>query len=195
MDSNNQLPVLTVACPERNGIVLAVSDVLNRQGATIVEAAQHRGTLINQFLMRVEFEFGETDCGETNRPDKDTLLAQFSSLAEEFQMHWQLYDLGKPTRILFAVSGHGHCLNDLLHRWESGPLPIEIASVYFNHDRFQTLVDWSGLPFFLPDSKETKSQQEDRVLESSSGLEVDLIVMARLLQNLSPKFYAGLTDG
>lgn len=176
--------VLTVSCPEANGIVRAVSDFLFQRGATIYDAAQHRDPVADQFFMRVEFE--ET---ETSLPGLSALDEDFSSIAEEFSMQRRFFDLAEPTRVLLAVSRHGHCLNDILHRWESGVLPAEIVGVVSNHDSMRSLTEWYGLPFYhQPVTPETRPRQEGRIAELMLEHRVDLLGLARYMQILSPQF-------
>ncbi len=175
--------VLTVSCPEANGIVRAVSDFLFQRGATIYDAAQHRDPVADQFFIRVEFE--ET---ETSLPGLSALDEDFSAVAEELDMQRHFFDLAEPTRVLLAVSRHGHCLNDILHRWESGVLPAEIVGVISNHDAMRSLTEWYGLPFHhLPLTAETKPQQEARIAELMDERRVDLLGLARYMQFLSPQ--------
>jgi len=176
--------VLTVSCPEANGIVRAVSDFLFQRGATIYDAAQHRDPVADQFFMRVEFE--ET---ETSLPGLSALDEDFSSIAEEFSMQRRFFDLAEPARVLLAVSNHGHCLNDILHRWESGVLPAEIVGVVSNHDSMRSLTEWYGLPFYhQPVTPESRPRQEGRIAELMLEHRVDLLGLARYMQILSPQF-------
>jgi len=175
--------VLTVSCPEANGIVRAVSEFLFQRGATIYEAAQHRDPVIDQFFMRVEFE-------ENNAalPGVTQLDADFAGLAADFAMSWQFHALANKTRVLLAVSHHGHCLNDLLHRWESGVLPATIVGVVSNHEDFRGLAQWHRLPFHhLPVNLKNKAQQEERLRDIIKAEDVDLLALARYMQILSPE--------
>lgn len=176
--------VLTVSCPEANGIVRAVSDFLFQRGATIYDAAQHRDPVADQFFMRVEFE--ET---ETSLPGLSALDEDFSSIAKEFSMQRRFFDLAEPAHVLLAVSKHGHCLNDILHRWESGVLPAGIVGVVSNHDSMRSLTEWYGLPFYhQPVTPETRPRQEGRIAELMLEHRVDLLGLARYMQILSPQF-------
>ncbi|PCH62755.1 MAG: formyltetrahydrofolate deformylase [SAR86 cluster bacterium] len=173
--------VLTVSCPERNGIVRAVSDFLYQRGATISEAAQHRDPIIDKFFMRIEFEHVETDGSSAATLDQD-----FTDIAKQFEMQWNFFDLSNKPRVLLAVSQHGHCLNDLLHRWESKVLPAEIVGVVSNHEDFKSMTQWYGLPFhYLPVTKENKSVQEAKILDIIEQEQVDLFALARYMQILS----------
>jgi len=180
--------VLTVSCPETHGIVRAVSDFLYQQGATISEAAQHRDPVIDQFFMRVVFEGIN---GEL--PLIDTLKQEFTDLADKFSMDWQLFCLNKPTRLMLAVSQHGHCLNDILHRWESGTLPADIVGVFSNHRDMEALTNWYGLPFhYLPVTSQTKPEQEQKILKIMEEAQVELLALARYMQILSADLCASL---
>jgi len=182
--------VLTVSCPEANGIVRAVSDFLYQRGATISEAAQHRDPVIDRFFMRVEFEEAAATL-----PDKTLLEQDFQVVARQFDMQWQLFDLAVPSRVLLAVSRHGHCLNDILHRWSAGVLPAEIVGVVSNHEDMRGITEWYGLDFhFLPVSAQTKAEQEAAVLEICQNKQVDLLALARYMQILSPAFCARMPE-
>jgi formyltetrahydrofolate deformylase len=182
--------VLTVSCPETNGIVRAVSEFLFQRGATIYEAAQHRDPVIDQFFMRVEFEESNAEL-----PGVAQLDADFAELAKTFAMAWQFHALAEQTRVLLAVSRHGHCLNDILHRWESGALPAKIVAVVSNHEHFRGLTQWYGLPFFhLPIDGQNKAQQEARLLEIIAAENIDLLALARYMQILSPELCEQLSQ-
>jgi formyltetrahydrofolate deformylase len=182
--------VLTVSCPETNGIVRAVSEFLDLRGASIYEAAQHRDPVIDQFFMRVEFE--ENRAGF---PDLPQLQADFEELAARFAMTWHFHDLGKRTRVMLAVSRHGHCLNDILHRWESGVLPADIVGVVSNHEDMRGITEWHGLPYhYLPVERDNKAAQEARLLEIMKSHDTDLLALARYMQILSPELCSELPD-
>ena len=175
--------VLTVSCPEANGIVRAVSDFLFERGATISEAAQHRDPVIDRFFMRVEFEEVDAHLPATDKLDED-----FADIASQFLMKWNFFDLSKRPRLLLAVSRHGHCLNDILHRWSSGGLPADVVGVVSNHEDMRGITEWYGLDYFhLPLTPETKSAQEDAMLDIVSSKQVDVLALARYMQILSPR--------
>jgi formyltetrahydrofolate deformylase len=181
-DSNTKY-VLTVSCPDTNGIVREVSDFLYRRGATIYEAAQHRDALESQFFMRVEFK----EAG-SQLPKLEKLDEEFQELASKFKMEWQFTDQKTKPRVLVAVSKHGHCLNDILHRWDSGVLAADIVGVVSNHPDMASMVEWHRLPFYhLPVTPETKSQQETEILKLIDEHRVDLFALARYMQILSPE--------
>lgn len=175
--------VLTVSCPEANGIVRAVSEFLYQRGATIYEAAQHRDPVADQFFMRVEFEESEASL-----PNLETLHDDFTEVAQKFSMAPQFFDLAQPSKVMIAVSKHGHCLNDILHRWESGVLPADIVGVVSNHEEMRSLTEWYDLPFYhLPVTAESKSLQEAQLAELIDKNDVDLLALARYMQILSPE--------
>ena len=180
--------VLTVSCPEANGIVRAVSDFLFQRGATISDAAQHRDPVIDRFFMRVEFEEAAGAL-----PDQAHLESEFLAVAEQFDMEWQLFDLSEKTRVLLAVSRHGHCLNDILHRWSAGVLPADIVGVVSNHDDMRDITEWYGLDYYhLPVTPQTKAEQEQQILDIVRDKKVDLLALARYMQILSPSLCQAL---
>jgi len=175
--------VLTVSCPEANGIVRAVSDFLFLRGATIIDAAQHRDKEIDRFFMRVEFE----QSGGTV-PGCEELNKEFAATAGQFEMEWGFYDLGTKTRVLLAVSRHTHCLNDILHRWGSGVLPADVVGVVSNHRDMEAMTKWYGLPYYyLPVSKDNRLNQEQQIIDIIQRENVDLFGLARYMQVLSPR--------
>jgi len=182
--------VLNVSCPETQGIVRAVSNFLYQRGATIYEAAQHRDPIANQFFMRIEFE--EAQPGSL---DVSQLGNEFSELADSFQMHWRFYNRNHPTRVLLAVSQHGHCLNDILHRWDSGALKIDVVGVVSNHETMRSLTEWYDLDYYhLPVLPETKAEQEQQILNIIVEHDVELFALARYMQILSPDFCAQMPE-
>ena len=175
--------VLTVSCPEANGIVRAVSDFLFQRGATISDAAQHRDPVIDRFFMRVEFEEAEATLPGSEKLDED-----FREIATRFDMQRKFFDLSVKPKVLMAVSKHGHCLNDILHRWSSGVLPANIVGVVSNHEELRGITEWYGIPYhYLPVNEHNKDEQEDDVLAIIRDKKVDLLALARYMQILSPK--------
>lgn len=180
---NRSKYVLTVSCPEANGIVRAVSDFLFQRGATISEAAQHRDPVIDRFFMRVEFEEVEAHLPATDKLDED-----FGAVASQFDMQWSFFDLSIRPKLLLAVSRHGHCLNDILHRWSSGALPADVVGVVSNHEDMRGITEWYGLDYFyLPLTPETKTAQEEAMLDIVTRNQVDVLALARYMQILSPR--------
>ena len=174
--------LLTLSCPDRKGIVAAVANFLAGHDASIVDSSQFNDASNDQFYMRVDFV---SESGLT----LDEVRAAFEPIARTFRMQWMLYDkLAKP-KLLIAVSRYGHCLYDLIHRWRSGLLPVEIIGVVSNHDDMRTFVEWSGIAFHrLPDGK---PGQERALLDMAEN--ADLVVLARYMQILSPQTCATLS--
>jgi formyltetrahydrofolate deformylase len=168
--------ILTLSCPDRKGIVAAVANFLAGHDASIVDSSQFNDASNDQFYMRVDFV---SESGLT----LEEVRAAFEPIARTFRMRWKLYDkLAKP-KLLIAVSRFGHCLYDMIHRWRSGLLPVEIAGVVSNHDDVKDFVEWSGITFHrLPDGK---PGQEQALLEMAES--ADLVVLARYMQILSPQ--------
>jgi formyltetrahydrofolate deformylase len=172
---------LLLVCPDRKGIVAAVAGFLSDHDASIIEAKQFNDQLTRRFYMRAVF----TAVGP-KFPDIDSTRAQFAKLAGEYDMTWQIEDTARRVRALIAVSKLGHCLQDLLYRWRSGVLPVDIVGVVSNHTDLRSLVEWHEIPFHhLPVDSVTRPQQEAAMLEIFSSQKADLLVLARYMQVLS----------
>jgi formyltetrahydrofolate deformylase len=170
--------VLTLTCPEAPGIVFTVSRFVMEHGGNISASQQFDDRLTDTFFMRVQFRVDGTDTAR--------LRQDFTAVADQFTMAWQLYDVRTPTRTLLMVSRFGHCLNDLLFRAKTGALNIEIPAIVSNHRDFEAVADANAIPFHhVPVTPDTKLQAEARLLELVDGLDVDLIVLARYMQVLS----------
>ena len=173
--------VLTLSCPDRPGIVHAVSGALVRHDANVTESQQFGDPDTQLFFLRVQF---------TCPAAEDRLRAAFRGVQEEFDMHWQLRRIDEPARTLILVSKAGHCLNDLLYRWRAGRLPIEPVAVVSNHPDLEGLAGFYGVPFshvpVLPEP-ESKAAAEAELLRLVDTLGVDLVVLARYMQVLGPE--------
>jgi len=181
--------VLLVEGPDVRGIVAAVSTFVAEAGCSITESHHFNDPQSDRFFTRTVFAH-EPGGGL----DMDAFRQGFAPIAERFSMAWSLHDLTERPRVLIAVSRFGHCLYDLLHRWRSGLLPVDIVGVMSNHEDMRSFVEWSGLPFhFLPVDKADKSAQETRFLALAETLKVDLVVLARYMQILSPTLCEALT--
>ena len=169
--------VLTLSCPDRPGVVAAVSGLLARHGCNITESQQYGDAAAGRFFMRVQF---------TADLPEDELRAQFAALAGDWAMDFQLHDRAVRTRVLVMVSRFGHCLNDLLYRTRSGLLDIDIVAVVSNHPDLRPLTQSYGIDYHhLPVTPETKPQQEAEVLTLIEHYQADLVVLARYMQVLS----------
>jgi formyltetrahydrofolate deformylase len=171
--------LLTLFCPDKPGIVHAITSVFAQQNINILDLRQFSDPVSNNFFMRVHFGPAEST---------DHLKVPFDALVPELKMSYELRNVAQKTRVLVMVSKIGHCLNDLLFRAKSGQLPIEIALVVSNHAEFESLSTSYGVPFrHLPVTKDTKAQQEEEVLKLIKENDIELVVLARYMQVLSSK--------
>ncbi|THA85667.1 formyltetrahydrofolate deformylase [Streptomyces sp. A0592] len=171
--------VLTVSCPDKQGIVHAVSSYLFMTGCNIVDSQQFGDRETGLFFMRVHFEAEPAVTVEK-------LRASFAAIGESFKMDWEIHRSEERMRIVLMVSKFGHCLNDLLFRSRIGALPVEIAAVVSNHTDFAELVASYEVPFVhIPVTKDTKAQAEAQLLELVRAENVELVVLARYMQVLS----------
>jgi len=170
--------ILTLSCPDRPGIVHAVSGFLLERGGNIEEAAQYNDHATGLFFMRVQFA-----CDQLTFDD---LKAQLKFFADPFQMDWKLHATNAPMRTVILVSREGHCLNDLLFRWKSGLLPVDVRAVISNHRDFYQLAASYNVPFHhIPVTAATKEQAEARQYEIIESEGAELVVLARYMQILS----------
>ena len=174
----NHVYILTLSCPDRLGLVHAVSGFLLERGGNIEEAAQYNDQGTGLFFMRVQFHCERLAHAE--------LCTELTSFAEPFQMQWHLHATVQPVRTVMLVSKEGHCLNDLLFRWKSGLLPLDIRAVVSNHRDFYQLAASYNVPFHhVPGTSATKAQAEARTYEIIESEGAELVVLARYMQILS----------
>jgi formyltetrahydrofolate deformylase len=180
--------VCTLSCPNRPGIVAAVSTYLFGAGCDIREANQFDDFATGNFFMRVVFNF--VDAGRSLAP----LQEGFRPIAERFAMRWTMWDQAVCQRVVIMVSRFDHCLADLLYRWRNGEMPMAIAGILSNHPReAYAHFDFGDIPFlYFPVSKQTKLEQEVRIWETIQELRADLVVLARYMQVLSDGLAAKL---
>ncbi|WP_461173500.1 formyltetrahydrofolate deformylase [Arthrobacter sp. Z1-9] len=171
--------VLTLACPERPGIVRAITAFLADRGFDIVEHQQFDDHMSGKLYLRTAFTPGDKEVSA------EGLSTEFAAVADEFDMEFAIHD-GRPQRVLVMVSKFGHCLNDLIFRWRAGSLGAEIAVVVSNHEDLRPMAEAAGLPFIhVPVTADTKPQAEARLLELVEEYQADLVVLARYMQVLS----------
>jgi formyltetrahydrofolate deformylase len=174
----NHAFILTLSCPDRMGIVHAVSGFLMERNGNIEEAAQYSDPATGLFFMRVQFA-----CDQLTHDELKTQLAAF---AEPFAMNWKLHSTQDAMRTVIMVSRDGHCLNDLLFRWKSGLLPIDVRAIISNHRDFYQMAASYNVPFHhITVSADTKAQAEARQLEIIDSEGAELVVLARYMQVLS----------
>ena len=173
---------LTASCPDRAGIVARVTGFFAELGGWIFESSMHSDHEAQRYFLRIEI-----------RADSlPFLLAElrerFAPIADDLGMDWKITDSAVKKRVVLMVSRQEHCLYDLLARWQSKELPIEIPCVISNHDTFRGFVEWHGIPFYhvpvAPDNKEAAYAEVQRIFEDVHG---DCMVLARYMQILSPE--------
>lgn len=171
--------VLTLSCPDKQGIVHAVSSYLFMTGCNIEDSQQFGDHDTGLFFMRVHFS---ADAPVT----VEKLRASFAAIGDSFRMDWQIHRSSDRMRVVLMVSKFGHCLNDLLFRSSIGGLPIDIAAVVSNHTDFAELAASYDVPFrHIPVTKETKAEAEAQLLQLVREENVELVVLARYMQVLS----------
>jgi formyltetrahydrofolate deformylase len=173
--------ILTLSCPQRAGIVHAVTAFLFGHGCDIVEHQQFDDPIRGALFLRTEF----VAVGETDADAKQLSSAFKTEVAEEFGMTFKLSD-NRPERVLVMVSRMGHCLNDLIFRWRGGSLNADLVAVVSNHEDLRPMAEAAGLPYFhVPVTPESKAQAEQRLLEIVDEYQAELVVLARYMQVLS----------
>ncbi|HEY8888458.1 MAG TPA: formyltetrahydrofolate deformylase [Gallionella sp.] len=171
---------LTISCPDRAGIIAAVSGFIAEHGGFIVEASYHTEQEAQRFFMRQEIRADSLpfDAGEFRR--------RFAALAQEFAMSWQLSDSAQKKRLVILVSKQDHCLNDLLHRWRSGELLVDIPCVISNHEDLRGFVEWHGIPFIHVDMQSNKAAAFEQIAALFEQHRGDCMVLARFMQIMPP---------
>jgi formyltetrahydrofolate deformylase len=174
--------ILTLSCPDKPGIVYAVSSFLVQHSANIIASQQYGTPDDGRFFMRVHFAVPQP--GRTT----EGLERDFSWVAEAFHMAWRLHDKSERIRTLLMVSRLGHCLNDLLFRWKSGSLPVDLVGVVSNHEDFRDLTRSYKLPYHhIAVTPDTKPAAEAALMSLIDETKTELIVLARYMQILSPE--------
>jgi formyltetrahydrofolate deformylase len=200
--------VLLIDCPDRKGLVARVSGLLYEHGANILHADQHQDHEQGLFFMRVEFSpaggdsaltgvdssdenndrAGQSESGGSNL---DEFRAAFAPLASELNMRWKLASSARRPRVALFCSQYLHCMADLLHRWRSGELGCEIPLIVSNHRAVENLAAFYGIPFeHMPVTAATRADVEARQVELLRRNDIELVVLARYMQILSPGFVA-----
>ncbi|WP_418219723.1 formyltetrahydrofolate deformylase [Bradyrhizobium icense] len=181
--------ILVLSCPDRPGIVSAVSSRLFEAGCNILDAQQFDDTETGHFFMRVVFDRGERAKSEPE------ISASIAELAELLAMKFTLRQSCAKKRVMLLVSKFDHCLADLLYRWRIGELPMEVTAIISNHAREHLAsTDLAELPFYhLPVTKQTKMEQESRIWELVQETHTDVVVLARYMQILSDGLSAKLS--
>uniref|UniRef100_UPI000832531A formyltetrahydrofolate deformylase n=1 Tax=Marinobacterium profundum TaxID=1714300 RepID=UPI000832531A len=178
---NKPAYILKVSCPGKVGIVAAVGNFLADRGCFIKEFHQFDDLESGRFFSTIEFVFEGSQ-----QPSVEQLKAAFEVTALRFEMEWEIHDASQPARVLIMVSKYDHCLRDLLYRRATGELNIEISAIVSNHEDLRYLAEREGLDYIhLPVTKETKPEQEAKLLEIVEQTGTELVVLARYMQVLS----------
>ncbi|MEG9436718.1 formyltetrahydrofolate deformylase [Edaphobacter sp. HDX4] len=185
--------VLLITCPDQKGLVAAVSGELYRFGANIIHADQHQDHVEGLFFMRVEWSLR----GDGDQPfDIQAFSAAFAPIADRYAMKWHLHVSAVRPRVAIFVSQHLHCLADLLHRHQMGELDCEIPLIISNHTNGEPLVRFHNIPFHhVPLTAANKEEGEATQFALLEAARIDLIVLARYMQILSPEFVRRYPSG
>jgi formyltetrahydrofolate deformylase len=181
--SPNPTAIMLLSCPDAKGVVAEVAGFVYRHGGNIVHAEQHTDRDEGVFFQRVEFEQAGVDLG------RDEILPAFATVAERFAMRVDLRFSDRPPRLALLASKQPHCLYDLLTRWHTGELAVDVPLIVSNHADHAAAAAWFGVEFHhLPVTAETKAAQEAEIERLLTEHRVDLVVLARYMQILSPAF-------
>lgn len=178
LTDGDQRLVLTLSCPDKPGIVHAVSGLVSEAGGNILQSAQFGDPDTGLFFMRVSMDV----------PSRETVETRVQELAQTYDMNWSLDEIGRPLRTVIMVSKEGHCLSDLLYRVRDNALPIDVRAVVGNHPDLSPIATFYQVPFILvPVTKDNKPQAEQRLLDLVEAEKIELVVLARYMQILSDK--------
>jgi formyltetrahydrofolate deformylase len=170
---------LVISCPDRVGIVAKVSNFLSTYNGWITEASHHSDNQAGWFFMRHEIKASSMPFG------LDQFRAAFEPIAREFEMSWHIADSAQPKKVVLMCSKESHCVADLLYRWHSGELNVDIAAVISNHEDLRRMVEWHEIPYHcIPVSKENKSEAFTEIDRLFRTYQTDVIVLARYMQIL-----------
>jgi formyltetrahydrofolate deformylase len=176
--------VLLIDCPDRKGLVVAIVNFLVREyDVNILNADQHQDAELGLFFMRVEFATAAAAL------DRSSFAAAFTPVAAEFAMNWRIEFADAPKNVALFVSQYLHCLADLLDRHQTGEFRCNLRMIVSNHESARRLADFHGIPFhYLPVTRDTRPAVEGRQLALLAEADIDLVVLARYMQILSPAF-------
>jgi formyltetrahydrofolate deformylase len=192
--------VLLIDCPDRKGLVARVSTLLYERGANILHADQHQDHDLGLFFMRVEWALSGSSSGSVAQDsaqdfDLEGFKAAFAPLAAELGMRWKLTSSVRQPRVALFCSQYLHCMADLLHRWRTGELHCEIPLIVSNHRAVENLAAFYGIPFeYLSVTAATRAEVEARQIELLLSHGIELVVLARYMQILTPGFVARYPD-
>jgi len=180
---------LVISCPDGVGIVAKVSNFLSTYNGWITEASHHSDTHSGWFFMRHEIKANSIPFG------LEQFRAAFEPIAREFNMNWRITDSAQPKKVVLMCSKESHCVADLLHRWQSKELNVDIVAVVSNHDDLRRMVEWHDIPYHhVPVSKDNREEAFAHIEDLFEQYQVDVVVLARYMQVLPPELcakYAG----
>ncbi len=190
MPHNNKSKfILTARCPDTTGISASVFNYISDNDGFITSTSNYGDPSTGRFFIRVVFTGVGPKMGEIGN-----LRSKFRPIADKFSMQWEISDYNRKPRVLIAVSKFGHCLIDLLHKTKTGQIPMEIAGIVSNHPDMKGMAEWYGVGYFhFPVTPGTKPQQEKKILNLIDELGVELMVLARYMQILSPSMCEALS--
>jgi len=174
---------LLISCPDRRGLVAKIANFIDANGGNIIHADQHSDTTTGTFLSRVEWQL------EGFNLPREVIAPAFGAIANPLEANWQLHFSDTTPRLAIWVTKQDHCLLDLLWRQQAKELPAEIPLIMSNHPNLQPIAEQFGIDYHhIPISKETKAEQEEKQLELLKQYNIDLVVLAKYMQVLSPTF-------
>ena len=177
--------ILVINCPDKAGIIAAVSTFLFKRKFNILESSQYKDSKNNQFFMRVCF----TNLDNTKVIFLNNLKKDFLNISKKYNMEFGFFDMSKKQRVLVMVSKFGHCLNNILYQWKTGSLNCEIPIIVSNHLDMKEIVKPYNIKYnLLRVNKSNKPKQEKKLYELILKNKIDLVVLARYMQVLSPDF-------
>ncbi|MCA0457763.1 MAG: formyltetrahydrofolate deformylase [Chloroflexi bacterium] len=187
MDAPDLTPLLSatllISCPDRKGLVAAVTDFISRHNGNILHLDQHVDAQENVFFMRVEWDLANFQI------PREAIAARFEAIATPFEMTWQLHFSDQIPRMAIFVSKEAHCLYDILYRHQSGEWAVDIAVIISNHPDMSDLAAKFGIPYrVVPVSKDTKPEAEAAQLALLEEFKIDFVVLARYMQIISENF-------
>ena len=185
--------ILCITCPDKKGIIASVANFLSKHNCNIIETSQFGDKNTNMFFMRTIFET------QNNEQIIQEITENIKDLALEFSMKWEIHPENKKTRTLILVSKTDHCLNDILYKYKTNHLPIEITAIASNHQNNQHLSESNNIRYeHLPITPDTKIKQENKIRELIKETNSELIIMARYMQilsdELSNEFYGRIIN-
>ncbi len=185
----NKTARLLISCPDTRGIIAAVTGFVAQHNGNVLEADQHTDTQQGEFLMRLEIEIDGFNLSQEN------FDALWSPLAKQYDMRWKIHWSSAVKRMAILVTKESHCLSDLLWRWKSGELNVDIPFISSNHETLREQAQAAGLTFHhLPITPTNKTVQEGQLRTLMQEAHVDFIVLARYMQILSPDFVASYPE-